>query len=292
MAYRDGQTFVAEKGFWRQIYTGNLRDRRFEMLSWFEEVVYYRLFLFADDFGHAPATTLHGDLFVFRVGTEQQISIDEMQAALDKLVAAGFIRRYEARGEKFIEIIDYDQKRRNGKRVRRWPLPVPSEPTIADRSGSIQVDPSASQLFPGALHHSQTETRKENQKQDMNVEAVVDGSPEAYPEREMAEAIFKLYPKPVKKQRSIAAIQGAMRRLKDRGEADPGAWLTQKVSAFARSPAGDQGMYTPDPATWFDQERYDEPETAWQEPKQRARADGNRSRGATNLGFKTRKTAS
>lgn len=76
--------------------------------------------------------------------------------------------------------------------------------------------------------------------------------------------IYEAYPRKVGRGKALEAIRKAMRRLVDRGQPAPAAWLLARVRAFAASPAGQAGQYTPHPTTWFNQERYDDDDAEWQ----------------------------
>ena len=75
--------------------------------------------------------------------------------------------------------------------------------------------------------------------------------------------IYDAYPRKVGKAAALKAIEKALQVIAARGEADPVAWLLARVEAFARSPAGQQGTYTPYPASWFNQGRYDDADAEW-----------------------------
>jgi 5-methylcytosine-specific restriction endonuclease McrA len=74
-----------------------------------------------------------------------------------------------------------------------------------------------------------------------------------------AEEIYKHYPRKVGKPAAIKAIISAIAKVK--GDY---AFLEERTRAFAKSPAGNAGDFTPYPATWFNQERYNDDEREWQ----------------------------
>ncbi len=65
-------------------------------------------------------------------------------------------------------------------------------------------------------------------------------------------------------QRARVAIGEALAVLKGRDEPDPAAWLLGRVRAFASSPAGKRGKFTPHAANWFADGRYDDDPAAWE----------------------------
>lgn len=82
-----------------------------------------------------------------------------------------------------------------------------------------------------------------------------------------AKAIYSAYPRHVGPARACTAIEKALVRLAP-VHAEPYTWLLGRVQKFATSPAGQQGKYTPYPATWFNQERYDDDDDEWQRTAQ------------------------
>lgn len=83
------------------------------------------------------------------------------------------------------------------------------------------------------------------------------------------ERLYQAYPKHVGKPEAIKAIRTAVRELGSGKERPicsvPEAleFLLQKTTAFAASPAGRSGKFTPHPATWFNQGRYHDDEREW-----------------------------
>lgn len=77
--------------------------------------------------------------------------------------------------------------------------------------------------------------------------------------------IYKLYPRRAAPADDKKAIRKALTRLSERAEMpDPIGWLVGKVQAFAVSPAGQAGTFTPHCATWMNQDRFDADPKEWQ----------------------------
>jgi hypothetical protein len=83
------------------------------------------------------------------------------------------------------------------------------------------------------------------------------------------EELLHLYPRRVGKAAGLKAVEKAIARLR---AGEEGAalsriaaidFLTGKVQSFARSPAGNDGEFTPHPGTWFNGKRYLDDETEW-----------------------------
>lgn len=79
--------------------------------------------------------------------------------------------------------------------------------------------------------------------------------------------IYSAYPRHVGRKRAFEKIGRALIDIHARANGsleDPAAWLLERVKTYAASPAGKAGQYTPHPATWFNQGRYDDDESEWQ----------------------------
>jgi hypothetical protein len=85
---------------------------------------------------------------------------------------------------------------------------------------------------------------------------------EKWPDADV-EAIYQAYPRHVGKDAAFKAIGKALSRIKLNGSEDAVIWLLLRVKEYARSPAGQQGQYTPHPSTWFNQGRYYDNDLEW-----------------------------
>lgn len=80
------------------------------------------------------------------------------------------------------------------------------------------------------------------------------------------EAWYSAYPRHVGKQQASAAYGRAVDRIVlATGDDKPtsSAWLLRVTTAFAASPAGRAGAFTPHPSTWLNQGRYDDDPNEW-----------------------------
>ena len=97
-------------------------SRQIEALSYFEEVVFYRLITAADDYGvySADPVMLARTLFPLRESVDRRM----MAEALEHMEAVGLVRRYSVaeKGE-WLQIVSWDkhQRLRNSRRV--YPAP-------------------------------------------------------------------------------------------------------------------------------------------------------------------------
>lgn len=96
------------------------------------------------------------------------------------------------------------------------------------------------------------------------------------------ERVYLAYPRQVGMGRAMEEIRAAVAHLRTGKDWPPMKppealeLLFQKVSAFARSPAGNAGDYTPHPARWFREKRYLDDEKEWQRGIHQEHKDSNR----------------
>jgi len=132
------------------------------------------------------------------------------------------------------------------------------EKSLNDRSTTVPTEPQRKG------NHTDTDTdtdTKQIQKQTQKKPAASGFESE----------IYSKYPRKVGRGAALKAITRAVQRL-DSGEADDklhpadsrADFLRDAVEAFADSPAGKAGEYTPHPATWFNQSRYLDDPKEWQ----------------------------
>jgi hypothetical protein len=120
--------------------------------------------------------------------------------------------------------------------------------------------------------------KQKRRKQDAAEEALQDEAEEGPKKKKPAvavqpvvvsstsvEEIYGAYPRKLAKQAALASIRKALDKIETRSNppADAAAWLLGRVLAFAKSPAGNRGEYTPHPSTWFNQGRYDDDDSEW-----------------------------
>lgn len=86
---------------------------------------------------------------------------------------------------------------------------------------------------------------------------------------EAIERIYGSYPRKVGKPKALDAILRSVRSLQTGkdwpklSEVEALEFLYDKVVSFARSPSGQAGEFTPHPSTWFNQGRYLDDESEW-----------------------------
>jgi len=85
--------------------------------------------------------------------------------------------------------------------------------------------------------------------------------------KDEAQQVYAVYPKKVGGRDALRSIGKAIDRLRGNGTADPVAYLIARIEAWLAKRARDAAVGEfvpsyPNPATWFNQERYNDPENA------------------------------
>lgn len=96
------------------------RSDDIDRLSWFEEVLFYRLIVVCDDYGRfdAPARIIKGICFPLKDVTEKDID-----KALGKLSAVGLVRVYEAQGRPYLQLVAWAEHQRVRTQKSKYPAP-------------------------------------------------------------------------------------------------------------------------------------------------------------------------
>ena len=78
------------------------------------------------------------------------------------------------------------------------------------------------------------------------------------------ERIRNAYPRKVQKASAIKAIDKALLRIGAKDDPSKVEWLLGIVKLYASTPKGKSGQLCPYPATWFNEERYEDDQSEWQ----------------------------
>ena len=140
------------------------RSDQIDQLSWFEEVVYYRLILTADDYGCADGrmVVLKNDLFP----TKEKVSKAAVNNAILKLVQVGLIARYEVDGLPYLYFPTWEKHQRVRNKHRKYPQPPDGDLTA-----------NCGQMTANGLPESESEIEsesKQKQKQKHATAAAAD----------------------------------------------------------------------------------------------------------------------
>ncbi len=92
-----------------------------DALTWFEEVLFYRLIVTADDYGVCPADPVVLAHMLFP--RKENVSRKMAEEALNRLEALGLIHRYTAEGERYLCLTSWSRHQRLRSTVRKYPGP-------------------------------------------------------------------------------------------------------------------------------------------------------------------------
>lgn len=94
------------------------RSEEIDSLSWFEEVLFYRLIVSCDDYGRydGRAKIIKGTCFPLKTVTETDID-----KALGKLSAVGLVRVYEAQGRPYLQLVTWADHQRIRNKKSKYP---------------------------------------------------------------------------------------------------------------------------------------------------------------------------
>ncbi len=96
------------------------RSDSIDSLSWFEEVLFYRLIVVCDDYGRfdgRPAI-IRGSCFPLK-----DIRLEHIESALSKLSTAGMVRRYEAGRRPYLQLISWERHQQIRAKKSKFPSP-------------------------------------------------------------------------------------------------------------------------------------------------------------------------
>lgn len=97
------------------------RSPQIDALTWFEEVVFYRLLVTVDDYGCADARPilLRNELFP----TKENITKKSIEDAIRKLVSVGLLCEYEVSGMPYLLFPTWEKHQRIRNKHRKFPAP-------------------------------------------------------------------------------------------------------------------------------------------------------------------------
>lgn len=94
------------------------RSEEIDSLSWFEEVLFYRLIVTCDDFGRYDGRTkiIKGSCFPLKDIAEKDIN-----KAIGKLVSVGLVQAYEVQGRPYLQLITWADHQRIRNQKSKYP---------------------------------------------------------------------------------------------------------------------------------------------------------------------------
>lgn len=200
-------------------------------LSWFEEVLFYRLIVNCDDYGRFDArpAIIKGSLFPLKTVTNKQI-----ENALNKLSTVGIVYLYEVDGKPYLQFVTWGKHQRIRNVKEKYPAPNDKLPQVA--ASCRELRPESNPI--------QSESNP-NPNPNPN-------SPKLFDE------FWNAYPRKVAK----VAAEKAFNKLKvDEPLLNKMLTAIEQQSKSAQWKK-DDGQFIPHPATWLNQARWeDKPNT-------------------------------
>lgn len=134
------------------------RSEEIDSLSWFEEVLFYRLIVVCDDFGRydGRAKIIKGSCFPLKDVTEKNIN-----EALDKLSAVGLVRVYETQGRPYLQLITWADHQRIRNQKSKYPEYTSDCKLLSFDSGGQQTKSSDNKCVRNPIQ-SESKTESES----------------------------------------------------------------------------------------------------------------------------------
>lgn len=219
-------------------------------------LTYILLWTLADDSGRLRGSLayLSGQIFPYDDDAKKHIG-----KWIDELEREKCIVRYTVNGDTFIEICKWLQHQKIDK---------PSKSKLPSREESENIRRGFGEDSPLDQDQDQDQDQgpgsgkgtKGPRTKDQGTLLSADASVSDF------DRWWKVYPRreskaPAKKSFETAVKGISLSRSIPRGEAVE--WLLEVTQVFAESPKGKSGKYCPMPATWLNQSRYDDEQSAW-----------------------------
>ena len=128
-----------------------------DKLTWFEEVVFYRLMVSVDDYGcfDGRVIVIKNELFP----TKENVTTKAVSDAIDKLERVKLLSRYEANGKPYIHLTTWEEHQRIRNKHRKYPCPTFD-------SNSLTND---RQLTASCQLESESESKSESEEEDIKI---------------------------------------------------------------------------------------------------------------------------
>ena len=129
-----------------------------DTLSWFEEVVFYRLLVSADDYGcmDGRIVLLKNELFP----TKDTVTKKAVEDAISRLVSAGLLCRYTVNGMPYLFFPTWEKHQRIRNKHRKYPDPLSFDSNSLSNDGQMTADcQSESNKNPNIESNTNTNTR-------------------------------------------------------------------------------------------------------------------------------------
>ena len=186
------------------------------------------------------------------IASETGVSRSTAKRSLARLQEQGYIiitNRYDAKGQATNEY-DVDAVALGGA------VPAERRQILARLGGEVPTDPHpGSQGTPPPVHTDPHKKKREKQKSEST--CAID---------QHVSEIYEAYPRKVARRRAERAIREAILRsaeIRQMVANEAALYILTKTRTFAKSDAGNAGQFTPHPATWFNQDRFNDDPKEW-----------------------------
>ena len=204
-----------------------------DQLSWFEEVLFYRLIVNCDDFGRFDGRTavIKNRLFPLK----DNLTIKNVETAINKLASAGLVALYVFEGKPYLYLPTWNEHQTIRAKRSKYPEPENiCKQMISDASkcsrNPIQSNPNPIQS------ESESESGSNTRKA---LESAFDAFWAVYPKKTGKEAARKAFKK-IPKSAHLLLVPAVEAQKKSR------QWMEEN------------GRFIPNPATWLNQGRWED----------------------------------
>lgn len=204
-----------------------------DQLSWFEEVLFYRLIVNCDDFGRFDGRTavIKNRLFPLK----DNLTIKSVETAINKLASAGLVALYVFEGKPYLYLPTWNEHQTI--RAKRSKYPEPENICKQMISDASKCSRNPIQSNPNPIQ-SETESESESNTRKA-LESAFDAFWAVYPKKTGKEAARKAFKKIPKSAHSLL-VPAVEAQKKSR------QWMEEN------------GRFIPNPATWLNQGRWED----------------------------------
>lgn len=204
-----------------------------DQLSWFEEVLFYRLIVNCDDFGRFDGRTavIKNRLFPLK----DNLTIKSVENAINKLASAGLVSLYVFEGKPYLYLPTWNEHQTI--RAKRSKYPDPENICKQMISDDCKCSRNPIQSNPNPIQ-SESESESESNTRKA-LESVFDAFWSVYPKKTGKEAARKAFKK-IPKSAHPLLVPAVEAQKKSR------QWMEEN------------GRFIPNPATWLNQGRWED----------------------------------
>ena len=204
-----------------------------DQLSWFEEVLFYRLIVNCDDFGRFDGRTavIKNRLFPLK----DNLTIKSVETAINKLASAGLVALYVFEGKPYLYLPTWNEHQTI--RAKRSKYPEPENICKQMISDASKCSRNPIQSNPNPIQ-SESESESESNARKA-IDPAFDAFWAVYPKKTGKEAARKAFKKIPKSAHSLL-VPAVEAQKKSR------QWMEEN------------GRFIPNPATWLNQGRWED----------------------------------